>query len=260
MTIIPLNAGVIVVNEFGSGKPLLLLHSLLADRSVFDAVVPALAKTRRVILPDLPGFGGSTSAGSSIDAIADRLAELFDALPLESDCDVLGNGLGGFIASTLAIRHGHRFDRLVLADTGLTFTPEGKESFHVMARRVREAGMDGVAELAMKRLFPEAFISANPDLIRERRKALAETNPELFAEACEALAALDLSAQAHSISNPTLVVVGELDVATPPPLARDLAAAITGAKLIELPRLGHAPMAQDPKAFLTAISSFLDLD
>lgn len=260
MTTIHVNEGAIDVREVGSGKPLLLLHSLLADRSVFDRILPTLARSRRVILPDLPGFGGSTPAGASIDAIADRLAGLFDALDLSPSCDVLGNGLGGFIATTLGIRHGHRFDRLVLADTGLTFPPEGKASFHVMARRVREAGMVGVADIAMKRLFPETFIAADPGLVEERRQALSKTDPDLFAQACEALAALDLSEQAPRITNRTLVVVGELDMATPPPLARELAAAIPGASLIELPGLGHAPMAQDPEAFLAAISDFLQLD
>lgn len=260
MTTIHLNEGALDVQEMGEGKPLLLLHSLLADRSVFDGIVPALARSRRVILPDLPGFGGSTGVGASIEAIADRLAELFDALPLGPDCDVLGNGLGGFVASTLAIRHGRRFDRLVLADTGLTFPPEGKAAFHVMAERVREAGMDSVADIAMKRLFPEPFIAANPEVMAERRRALARTDPAMFAQACEALAALDLSGEAPRIANPTLVVVGELDAATPPILARGLAAAIPGAKLVELPGLGHAPMAQDPGAFLAAIGGFLGFD
>ena len=64
------------------GKPLVLLHSLLADRSIFDKIVPALAQQRRVIVPDLPGFGASSSAGATIEGIADRIAGLFDALAI----------------------------------------------------------------------------------------------------------------------------------------------------------------------------------
>lgn len=117
----------------------MLLHSLLADRSVFDRAVPLLAPGRRVILPDLPGFGGSSSAGATIAGIADRTAELFDALDLDDDVDVLGNGFGGFVASTIAIRHGRRFDRLVLVGTGLGFSEQGRAAFHAMAARVRGA-------------------------------------------------------------------------------------------------------------------------
>lgn len=259
MACIELKDGVLDVVEAGEGKPLVLLHSLLADRAVFDRITPMLARRRRVILPDLPGFGGSSSAGSTIEAIADRIAEAFEPLGLGEDTDVLGNGFGGFVASSLAIQHGARFDRLVLADTGVIFSDAGRASFHAMAARVREDGMQGVVDIAMKRLFPEEFIEANPDLIGERRSALTRTNPEFFAEACAALARLDLREEIGSIRNPTLVVVGSLDAATPPPMAHELVAAIEGAELVELPGLGHAPMAQAPEVFVEAIAGFLGL-
>jgi 3-oxoadipate enol-lactonase len=184
---------------------------------------------------------------------------LFDALDLGTTADVLGNGFGGFVASALAIRHGTKFDRLILADTGVGFTPEGKQSFFAMAERVRQSGMEAIVDVALKRLFPEDFIAANPAIMAERRAALVKTNPEFFAEACHALAALDLTPHIGTIRNPTLVVVGELDTATPPEMARALAKALPGAELIEMPGCGHAPMAQAPEAFITAISKFLDL-
>ncbi|WP_424627740.1 alpha/beta fold hydrolase [Bradyrhizobium sp. SYSU BS000235] len=259
MASIKLSEGTLDVVDTGAGKPLLLLHSLLADRSIFDRVVPALARERRVIVPDLPGFGNSSSAGATIEGIADRIALLFDALDLRNTADVLGNGFGGFVASTLAVRHGARFDRLVLADTGVGFPDPGKQAFYAMAEQVRKNGMESVVDVAMKRLFPEDFIAAHPDVVAERRAALVKTNPEFFAEACQALAALDLSGRVGTISNPTLVVVGELDVATPPVMSRDLAAAIPSAKLVEMPNCGHAPMAQAPESFIDAISGFLGL-
>ena len=169
MTSVRLHDGTLDIIETGTGKPLVLLHSLLADRAIFDKVVPALAKQRRVIVPDLPGFGGSSSAGSTIEGIADRISGLFGALDLGTTADVLGNGFGGFVASTLAIRHGAKFDRLVLADTGLGFSPEGKQSFFAMAERVRQSGMEAIVDVALKRLFPEDFIAANPAIMAERR-------------------------------------------------------------------------------------------
>jgi 3-oxoadipate enol-lactonase len=259
MTSVRLRDGALDIIEAGAGKPIVLLHSLLADRAIFDKIVPILARQRRVIVPDLPGFGGSSSAGATIEGIADRIAGLFDALELGTTADVLGNGFGGFVASALAIRHGATFDRLILADTGVGFTPEGKQSFFAMAERVRQSGMEAIVDVALKRLFPEDFIAANPTIMAERRAALVKTNPEFFAEACHALAALDLMAHIGTIRNPTLVVVGELDAATPPEMARALAKALPGAALIEMPGCGHAPMAQAPEAFIKVISKFLDL-
>ncbi|KQW19132.1 hypothetical protein ASC80_16985 [Afipia sp. Root123D2] len=259
MTSVRLRDGALDIIEAGAGKPIVLLHSLLADRAIFDKIVPILARQRRVIVPDLPGFGGSSSAGATIEGIADRISGLFDALDLGTTADVLGNGFGGFVASALAVRHGTKFDRLILADTGVGFTPEGKQSFFAMAERVRQSGMEAIVDVALKRLFPEDFISANPAIMAERRAALVKTNPEFFAEACHALAALDLTPHIGTIRNPTLVVVGELDAATPPEMTRALAKALPGAELIEMPGCGHAPMAQAPEAFIKAISKFLDL-
>lgn len=259
MTSVRLRDGVLDIVEAGAGKPIVLLHSLLADRAIFDKIVPMLARQRRVIVPDLPGFGGSSSAGATIEGIADRISGVFDALNLGTTADVLGNGFGGFVASALAVRNGAKFDRLILADTGVGFTPDGKQSFFAMAERVRQSGMEAIVDVALKRLFPEDFIAAHPAIMAERRAALVKTNPEFFAEACHALAALDLTPHIGTIRNPTLVVVGELDAATPPEMARDLAKALPGAALIEMPGCGHAPMAQAPEAFIKAISKFLDL-
>jgi 3-oxoadipate enol-lactonase len=259
MTSVRLREGVLDIVETGVGKPIVLLHSLLADRAIFDKIVPALGRQRRVIVPDLPGFGGSSSAGATIEGIADRIAGLFDALGLGTTADVLGNGFGGFVASTLAIRHGAQFDRLVLADTGVGFSPEGKQSFYAMAERVRQSGMEAIVDVALKRLFPEDFIAVNPGIMAARRNGLVKTNPEFFAEACHALAALDLTADIGKIRNPTLVVVGERDAATPPEMARTLARALPKADLIEMPGCGHAPMAQAPEAFIKTIAKFLDL-
>ena len=128
-----------------------------------------------------------------------------------------------------------------------------------MADRVRQSGVEAIVDVAMKRLFPDDFIAAYPEVVAERRAALVKTNPEFFAEACHALAALDLTAQIGTIRNRTLVVVGELDSATPPEMSHVLARSLPDAELIEIPRCGHAPMVQAPQAFIETISDFLGL-
>ena len=165
----------------------------------------------------------------------------------EPTADVLGNGFGGFIASTLAIRHGAQFDRLVLADTGVGFSPEGKQSFYAMAERVRQSGMEAIVDVALKRLFPEDFIAANPDIMAERRNAWSRPIRNFSPKRCHALAALDLTADIGKIRNPTLVVVGERDAATPPEMARTLAKALPKADLIEMPDAAMLRWHRHPK-------------
>jgi 3-oxoadipate enol-lactonase len=248
------------VVQMGKGRDLVLLHSLLSDRTAFDRIAPRLAAERRVWLVDLPGFGASAPAGPELDDFADRIAEQLARLGLSGDADLLGNGFGGFVAVALAIRHDGLFDRLVLVDTGAAIPPEGKGAFHAMAERVEAGGMDAILATALQRMFPEDFLARHPEIAEERTASLRAIRPDCFAAACRALARFDRRAALGTIRNPTLVVVGSRDTATPPSLSRELAAGIPGAALVELSHCGHSPHIQDPEGFWQAIKPFLHLD
>src|SRR5712692_11272749 len=244
------------VEQSGSGPDLFLLHSLLTDPGSFAAIVPALSRGRRVTLVSLPGFGRSTAAGPSIEDSADRLAHLLSALGGKPD--VLGNGYGGFIAVALAARHGAKLGKLVLADTGAAFPEAGRAPFRAMAEAVEKGGMATVVDTAVRRIFPESYLAAHPSALAERRDVLLRANPANFAAACRALARVDLRPELPRLATPPLVVVGALDAATPPTLARELAAGIRGSKLVELPGCGHCPPLQQPAELVAAMAAFLD--
>lgn len=248
------------VAETGKGRDLVLLHSLLSDRSAFGRIAPRLAAERRLWLVNLPGFGASAPAGPALEDVADRIAVELPKLGLAGPADLLGNGFGGFVAVALAVRHGRLFDRLVLVDTGAAIPPEGKGAFHSMAARVESEGMEAILETALQRMFPEDFLAAHPEIAAERKASLRAARPEHFAAACRALAGFDARAALAGIRNPTLVVVGLRDTATPPALSRELAAGIPGAALVELPQCGHSPHIQDPEGFWQAIKPFLHLE
>jgi len=246
------------VTQAGSGRDLVLLHSLLTDRSAFDLVVPELSRTRRLTLVNLPGYGGSGPAGEEVESYADRVAGLFGALRLPQQTDVLGNGFGGFIAVALAARHGANFDRLIVADALATFPDPAKQPLRNLAATVAQEGMAGALDIAIRRMFPEAFITAHPKVVSERKRVLEkEADPKCFQRACLALAKLDLTPVLGTIRNPTLVMVGALDQTTPPSVARVLASGIAGAKFLEIPGCGHCPQIENPRAFIDAVNGFL---
>ena len=243
----------------GQGRDLVLLHSLLSDRTAFDRIVPTLARQRRVWQVNLPGFGTSAPAGPSLEDFADRIAAELPRLGLSREADLLGNGFGGFVSVALAVRHGRLFDRLVLVDTGAAIPPEGKAAFATMAERVESGGMEAVLAIALQRMFPDDFLAASPEIAEQRRASLLAASPAHFAAACRALARFDMRDELAGIRNPTLVVVGLRDTATPPALSYGLAKGIMGAKLVELAHCGHSPHIQDPDGFLRAIGPFLRL-
>jgi 3-oxoadipate enol-lactonase len=245
------------VEIVGEGCDLVLLHSLLSDRTSFEPLAARIAGERRLILMSLPGFGKSPPAGPALGDWADAVAAAFEDLALPPETDVLGNGLGGFVALKLAIRHGRRFARMVLVGSATAFPEAGRATFRALADKVEREGMATVVGAAMRRMFPEPFIAANPEVVALREAAFRRIDPGVFAAACRALAGLDLSEELARVRNPTLIVVGAEDEATPPALGRALADRLADARLTLLPGLGHCPHIQDPDAFVARVAPFL---
>jgi 3-oxoadipate enol-lactonase len=170
---------------------------------------------------------------------------------------IIGNGYGSFVALVLALHHPSVVDRLVLAGTGAAFDEPGRAAFRGMAATAAAKGLGAIADTAMRRLFAPAFQAANPALLAERRERFLATDPGVFTAACSALAELDLREPVRGLHTPTLILVGEGDEATPPPMARELATLLPDARIIELPGLAHVPQLQDTPAFVAALGSFL---
>jgi 3-oxoadipate enol-lactonase len=242
----------------GEGQDLILLPTLLAEMTVYDDVIDHLSSQFRVTRINFPGFGSSSGPiGQTIESYADLTAAIIRTLSLPADTNLIGNGFGGFVASTLAIRHGTIFNKLVLVDTGPGFSEPAKEALRLLAKKAIDEGMSSVLDAAIKRMFPEDFIVEKPFVIERRRRYLAEADPCLFANAALALTFLDNRPKLNQIHNPTLIVVGLADETTPPALSYALKAGISGSSLKKLPRIGHCPQLQNPTDFLNAVIPFL---
>jgi len=249
--------GQLTAVQCGTGRDLLVIHSLLADRTAFDPVLPWLAAHFRVTLLNLPGFHGSACIPPGIEGYADHLAQLFTPHGLSEQTVVIGNGFGGTVAVAMALRHGAKFGKLILSDVAAGFPPEGRKAFEVMAAKVENDGIGSVATISANRVFHEAYLAAHPGAVDERRRVLLGIDPQGFIAACRSLMTADLTPQLGAISKPARVVCGELDAATPPSLCRLLAEKIPGASYRELPGCGHCPPLEQPEAFIRAIEDFL---
>ncbi|HTH97868.1 MAG TPA: alpha/beta fold hydrolase [Stellaceae bacterium] len=262
---VDLEGGTVDALVKGEGRPLILLHSLLSDRGSWVRVEDELAKRFRVVIPALPGFGGSSAMTSSegngggIAAIADRIAGLIRHVwkgggekPI-----LLGNGFGSFVALQVAIRHPDLVGKLIVAAGGARFSEPGREALRNMANAAQAKGLAGIADVAMRRLFAPEYQDAHPELMADRRQAFLKTDPAMVQMASAELVAMDMSEAVKRIAVPLLVMCGEQDEATPPEMARELSKLVPNAKLVELPGCAHVPQLQKPQEFLAAISGFL---
>lgn len=132
------------VLEGGSGSPLVLLHGPGESSLWWMRVISDLARTHRVVVPDLPGQGASGSGSKETYTVAGMVAWLAALLEETSSAGtsrptLVGHVLGGALAARFAIERGERIDRLVLVDSlGLApFRPSVAFAFRLLAFSIR---------------------------------------------------------------------------------------------------------------------------
>jgi 3-oxoadipate enol-lactonase/4-carboxymuconolactone decarboxylase len=235
-----------------SAPPLLLGPSLGTSYALWDKVAPELSVTHRVIRWDLPGHGGSAphliGPGATVSDLADLVLALADSLGVERFA-YAGVSLGGAVGLQLALQHPERVASLAVICASAHFS--GAKPWRERAELVRREGLGPLVESADARWFTPGFTV--PRLVRDQ----AEADPGAYAACCDALAAFDVRDRLPEISAPTLLIAGRQDKATPPPHLREIADAVTGATLVELPGAAHLAPAQCPEAVLTALRAHL---
>ncbi|MCX5359429.1 3-oxoadipate enol-lactonase [Streptomyces sp. NBC_00124] len=236
-----------------SAPPLILGPSLGTSYALWDKVAPELSITHRVVRWDLPGHGGSAAdligPGAGIGDLADLVLALADSLGIERFA-YAGVSLGGAVGLHLAVHHPERVSSLAVICSSSHFN--GSKSWEERAAQVRAEGMDRLVESADARWFTPGFTV--PRLVQDHRDA----DPEAYAACCDALAAFDIRERLAEISAPTLLVAGRDDPATPPAHLREIADAVPGAALVEIPGASHLAVAQCPEAVLTALRAHFD--
>ncbi|MEU5538068.1 3-oxoadipate enol-lactonase [Streptomyces sp. NPDC020362] len=236
-----------------SAPPLLLGPSLGTSHALWDVVAPELSITHRVVRWDLPGHGGSPAdligPGATVGDLAALVLELADMLGIERFA-YAGVSLGGAVGLHLALHHPERLASLAVICSSAHFG--GSAPWRKRAERVRREGMEWLVESADARWFTAGFTV--PRLVQDHREA----DPDAYAACCDALAAFDLRDRLAGIAVPTLLVAGRQDPATPPAHLREIADAVPGAALVELPGASHLAPAQCPQAVLTALRTQLN--
>jgi pimeloyl-ACP methyl ester carboxylesterase len=244
----------------GSGPGVVLIHAFPQDSSMWRDQTAALADRFRVIAPDLPGCGGSAvSAGLTIDSVADVVAELLDHLGMNERVVVGGLSMGGYATLAFARLYPQRVRALILADTKADPDDEtGRANRDRMIQLVSDKGPRAVVDDLLPKVLAPATIGDKPDVVRQVRETAGRQPADGLVTALRALRDRpDARPGLAHISFPTLVLVGEQDVVTPPDKARELAAAIPNARLVIIPEAGHLSNLENPVAFTNAVRDFL---
>jgi 2-hydroxymuconate-semialdehyde hydrolase len=247
----------------GAGDPVVFVHGFPTSGHLWTDVVPLIPAGHRIVVLDLLGYGRSDrplSRAVDVRAHAERVVELLDELRIARAC-IVGHGIGGGIAQSIAIRHPDRVSSLCLVDS-VAFdrwpTIEGR-----IAR----------ATLPITRLLPAALLLAvlrrdlrrgygDPD--RAARSLDLYLRPFAGAEGRDALAAhiralttdetRDLGTQLSRIAAPTAIVWGQQDRVIPLWVGRRLQQSIPGASLDIVPGARHFTPEEAPRQIADAVA------
>lgn len=242
-------------------RTILFIHGFPLDRSIWSPQVSALTHWRR-IAPDLRGMGQSQApeGGYAMGAYAEDLAQLLDALGVNRAV-LCGLSMGGYVAFECLRRWPDRVAGLVLMDTRAEADPpEARQGRDAMISMVREKGAGAVAEAMVPRVLRPGTVTTNPGLVEQVRQMMAGSP---VAGVAGALAAMrdrpDSRPLLPTLGHvPTLVMVGEDDVLTPPEMGRAMADAIPGAEYQVIERAGHLPTLEQPEQTTERLRRFLD--
>lgn len=250
----------LAVEMRGEGPAVLFVHGFPHDRSIWAHPMAVLEGYRR-IAPDLRGMGQSDAPdlGYSIETYAGDLAALLDTLGVEETV-LCGLSMGGYVAFEFLRRWRRRVRGLVLMDTRMEAdSVEARRRRDESAADVREHGAAALAEGLLQGMLAPSTMSGSPETV-ERVRAMMAAAP--VAGIVGALGAMrdrpDSTDLLPALAGlPTLVLVGEDDALTPPPLARAIAEAIDGARLVMIAGAGHLPPVERPTATSEALREFL---
>jgi 3-oxoadipate enol-lactonase len=240
--------------EAGGGErlPIVFLHGVGSDKSVWHPQLDHFGEERRAIAFDYPGYGESDPApeGTSRDDYAAAVVSAMRALGIDR-AHVCGLSLGGVIAIALHHAAPDSCASLVLADS-FAVHPDGKAICERSA--AASANMRAMAEARTDILLAQP---AEPAVRTEVIETMAAIDPAGFLIGAEAVWLADQRARAQAIRAPTLVLCGTEDRVTPPALSRELTHLIPGARYEQIDRAGHLTNLERPADFNTLVGAFI---
>jgi 3-oxoadipate enol-lactonase len=232
----------------GTAPVLVLASSLGTTHAMWDPQVETLSARFRVLRYDHPGHGGSPVGPRTIDGIAGVALDLLDELGV-GRVAWCGLSLGGMVGMWLAANAPDRIERLVLACTAPHLPPPA--FWQERADTARGRGVGALAETVVARWFTPGYAAGHPDVVRGFVAMLAETPPEGYARACEAIRDMDLRPELARIEVPSTLILGAHDPVVTAEARRDLET-IREIRVVELDA-AHLANVERPDEFSEAV-------
>ncbi len=242
------------------GLPVVFVHGFPFSHAMWKGQVEATGSFCRVITYDIRGLGESDVADGqyTIEGHVDDLIGLLDHLGIEKIA-IVGLSMGGYITLRAIERNPERFVAAILCDTRSEADSNDTKIKRALGiKSVKEQGSRQFADTFVKGVFAEESFQRNPEAVRFIHGIIEKTSPLSIAGTLLALASrTDTTDSLSRITVPTLILVGEHDVTTPPSASRAMHEKIRQSELYVIPGAAHMSNLENPAVFNDKIVSFL---
>jgi len=248
--------------EVSNKETIVFAHGLLWDHEMFLPQIAALKEQYRCIAFDFRGQGKSpsTKGGYDMDNLTQDTLALLDQL-VEGPVHFLGLSMGGFIGMRLAIHHPERLKSLMLLETTADPEPEeNKPKYLKLCFVAKWFSTSLIVNKVMAIMFSQSFLNDpnKKELKTEWENRLKSLNRWTFGRAVDGVVhRKGVYELLNNINTPTLIIVGDEDVATVPAKAKRIHDAIENSQLEHVPQAGHTSSIEQPKIINQLISTFL---
>jgi pimeloyl-ACP methyl ester carboxylesterase len=240
------------VVDGGTGRPLLLLHGWGASAELFAPILDALQPGRRLIVPDLPGFGATPEPETpwSVHEYATWCVALLDRLGIET-CDVIGHSNGGRIGIVMAAKFSGRVRRLVLAGSA------GIRPRRTVRSKARLRSYKLLRAVERSRAVPAALRRSAGRRADLRGSADYRAVSGVMRGTLVRIVNEDLRTMLPALSMPVLLIWGDQDTETPLDDGRLMERVIPDAGLVVFEGAGHYAYLEQPGRFCRIVDVFL---
>lgn len=242
MPIAKYDHGNIFYQEEGKGEPVVLIHGVGLDHTMWHKQINELSKCLRVIAYDMLGHGKSEKLRGpyTLSQFVDQLSGLLHYLNVKT-CHVVGFSMGGMVAQAFALKNRSKMKTLTLMSAVANRTAEQRSAILKRVNEVKIKGPDSTIEPAIQRWFNKEFLQANEETVNQIRATLRKNNPASYLSAYALFATADqeLWPQLEQINVPTLIVTGENDAGSTPYMSRQMHERIKASELQIVPNIKH---------------------
>ncbi|GIN20357.1 alpha/beta fold hydrolase [Siminovitchia fordii] len=250
----------IFYEEKGEGEPIVFIHGVGLDHTMWHGQLDELAKYYRVIVYDMIGHGRSEQLPGpySLSQFVEQLSILLDYLNIK-ECHLVGFSMGGMVAQSFAIKNKTKLKTLTIMSAVANRTDEQRSAILKRVNEVKTNGAASTIEPAIQRWFNHGFLGANEEAVNEIRTRLQKNNSASYLAAYTLFATADkeLWPQLDQIDVPTLIVTGEYDVGSTPDMSRQMHEKIKGSELRIVPDMRHMLPMEGAEIINEMILSFI---